>query len=107
MMQMIDPDLKEYLSVQFNAIIDKIENMKEMFGKDLDRHRADLDDLYNKDRRSKELIRDNKELANNAIEMVKNHLEDHEKTDGKKKFSVELFVGIIIAIVGTVVAILK
>lgn len=107
MMAMIDPDLKEYLTVQFKSLSDKIENMRDMFGKDLDRHRGDIDDLYNKDRESKEKIRDNKEIANNAIEKIEAHLEEHNKNDGKKKFSVEIFVAISVAFIGTLISIIS
>ena len=84
-MGMIDSDLKEYLKVQFDAIIAKIDDLKGSTEKEIERHRKDLDDLYEKDRDAKERIRDLESFRNN-------HMTFHDDKKDNKKFSIEMWV---------------
>lgn len=90
-MGMIDADLKEYLAVQFQALSDKIENIATPMQKDIERHREDISDLYDKDRDAQSRIKD--------LESFKiNHEKTHESTSGNKKFSTEMIIVIVVCV---------
>lgn len=99
-MGMIDSDLKDYLKVQFDAIIAKIDDLKGSTEKEIERHRKDLDDLYDKDRDSKERIRDLESFRTNHIDL-------HDDKKDNKKFSIEMWVVIGIFLVSTIIGYFK
>lgn len=97
---LIDPDLKDYLEPSFEALrglitslSGKMDILLSSIKEDVDRHREDLDDLYNKDRESKERIQ---KLESN----LENHVDNHKEQKSDKNNNTGVIIGVLGVMIG-------
>ena len=93
---LIDPDLKEFLLSEFKHLSEKMDNIIGPIKEDIVRHRGDIDDLYNKDRETKERLQ--KTETN-----LENHLESHKEKKNDNQFNVGQAL-VIVALIATILA---
>lgn len=81
----MDDILKEFLNAKFEAISDKLDSTVSPIIKDIENHRGDIDDLYDKDRDTKQ-----------RLTVVEVKIEDHFKISNERKdnkrFSFEMWI---------------
>lgn len=84
-MEMDNNDLERLINNWLKPISDKLDYVTQSQQKDIDRHREDLDDLYTKDRETKERLTETETT-------VKTHLDNHKDIKDSKQFNIGQWV---------------